>query len=137
MLLLHPIGSSSSCFCCYLFLYVFSFPQWSIGYFVALLFSFHVFVVFLQLFSCNWSLFFKFYLLYLIYNHIELWSENNFHFLKFTEALFVTQRCDLSWRRFRVLLRRKCILLLLDGMSYKYQFSLSGPMFHLRLLSPY
>ena len=30
-------------------------------------------------------------------------------------------------------LRRTCILLLLDGMIYKYQLSLSGLMCHLRL----
>ena len=30
-------------------------------------------------------------------------------------------RYDLSWRMFHEHLRRKCILLFLDGMSYKYQ----------------
>ena len=34
-------------------------------------------------------------------------------------------------------LRRKCILLLLDGMSYKYEFSPSCLMCHLKLVFPY
>ena len=48
-------------------------------------------------------------------------------FLKFTEAWFVAQdvictgECSMCTR-----LRRKCILLLSDEMSYKYQLSLSG-----------
>ena len=46
-------------------------------------------------------------------------------------------RYDLSWRMFHVHLRRKCILYLLDGMSYKYQLSPSGLMCHLKLVSPY
>ena len=43
-------------------------------------------------------------------------------------------RCDLSWRMFRVHLRRTCNLLFLDGMSYKYQLNLSGLLCHLKLV---
>ena len=37
-----------------------------------------------------------------------------------------------SWRMFQVHLGRLCILLLSEGMLYKYQLSLSGLMCHLR-----
>ena len=46
-------------------------------------------------------------------------------------------RCDLSWRMFRVHLRRKCNLLFSDGMPYKYQLNLSGLLCHLKLVFPY
>ena len=42
-------------------------------------------------------------------------------------------RYDLSWRIFHEHLRRKCILLFVDGLSYKYQLSLSGLRFLLSL----
>ena len=38
---------------------------------------------------------------------------------------------------FHVHLRRRCILLHLDGMSWKYQWDLSHLMYHLRLVFPY
>ena len=41
-------------------------------------------------------------------------------------------RCDLSWRIFYEHLRRKCILPLSGGMSYKYQLSLFGLLCHLK-----
>ena len=45
-------------------------------------------------------------------------------------------RWDLSWRMFHVPLRRKCILLLSDGMSFKHQLSVSGLMCLLKLVFP-
>ena len=39
-------------------------------------------------------------------------------------------RYDLSWRMFHEHFRRKCILLFLDGLSYKYQLSPSCLMYH-------
>ena len=46
-------------------------------------------------------------------------------------------RCGLSWRMFHVHLRRRCILLHLDGMSWRYQWDPSHLMYHLRLVFPY
>ena len=46
-------------------------------------------------------------------------------------------RYDLSWKMFHEHLRRKCILLFLDGMSYKYQLIPSCLMCHLKLVFPY
>ena len=43
-------------------------------------------------------------------------------------------RCGLSWRMFHVHLRRRCILLHLDGMSWRYQWDPSHFMYHLRLV---
>ena len=43
----------------------------------------------------------------------------------------------LSWRIFHVHLRRKCILLHLDGVSWRYQLGPFGLMFHLRFVFPY
>ena len=40
--------------------------------------------------------------------------------------------CDQSWRMFHAHLRRMCILLLLDGMLYKYQLSASGLICHFK-----
>ena len=45
-------------------------------------------------------------------------------------------KCDLSWRMFHEHFIRKCILLFLDGMSYKYQLSPSGLVCHLKLVFP-
>ena len=44
-------------------------------------------------------------------------------------------RCDLSWKMFHVHLRRIYILLIWDGMVYKYQLSLSDLGCHLRPVS--
>ena len=49
----------------------------------------------------------------------------------------MTQDFGLSWRMFHVHLRRKCILLHLDGMSWRYQWNPSYLMHHLRLVFPY
>ena len=38
---------------------------------------------------------------------------------------------------FRAHLRRKCNLLFLDGIYYKYQLNLSGLLCHLKLVFPY
>ena len=46
-------------------------------------------------------------------------------------------RYDLCWRMFHEHMRRKCILLFLDGMSYKYQLSPSCLMHRLKLVFPY
>ena len=43
-------------------------------------------------------------------------------------------RCGLSWRMFHVNFRRKCILLHLDGMSWRYQWNASYLVYHLRLV---
>ena len=62
----------------------------------------------------------------------------NFNFLKFTEAWFVTQdvvypgECSM-WRH----LRRRRILLHLDGMSWRYQWDPPHLIYHLRLVFPY
>ena len=48
-----------------------------------------------------------------------------------------TATYDLSWRMFHVLLRRKCTLLCLDEMSWRYQLNSFGLMCNLRLLCPY
>ena len=61
----------------------------------------------------------------------------NFSFLKCTETCLVSQPHDLSWRMFHMYLRRKCSLLFLDGMFYKYWFDLSGVICHLRPVCPY
>ena len=50
--------------------------------------------------------------------------------------MFCDPRCGLSWKMFQVHLRR-CILLHLDGMSWKYQWDPSHLMYHLRLVFPY
>ena len=44
--------------------------------------------------------------------------------------------CDQSWRIFHVHLRRMCILLLLDGMLYKYQLISSVLVFYFRPVYP-
>ena len=59
----------------------------------------------------------------------------SFNFLKFTEAWLVTPRCGLCWRMFHVHLRR-CILLL-DGMSWRYQWDTFHIIYHLRVVFPY
>ena len=46
-------------------------------------------------------------------------------------------RCGLSWRIFHIHLRRKCILLHLDGKSWRYQLGKFGLMFHLRVVFHY
>ena len=46
-------------------------------------------------------------------------------------------RCGLSWKMFHVHLRRRCILLNLNGMSLRYQWDPSRLMYHLKLLFPY
>ena len=45
--------------------------------------------------------------------------------------------CVLSWRMFHVHFRRGYTLLLLDGMSWRYQWDPSHLMYHLRLKFPY
>ena len=50
-------------------------------------------------------------------------------------VLICDPRCGLSWRMFHVHLRRNCILLLLDAVSYNYQLNLSGLMWHLSCVS--
>ena len=45
--------------------------------------------------------------------------------------------CVLSWRMFHVHFRRGYTLLLLDGMSWRYQWDPSHLMYHLRLMFPY
>ena len=42
--------------------------------------------------------------------------------------------CSLSWRMSHMHLRRRCILLHLDGMSWRYQWDLSHLMYHFRLV---
>ena len=60
-----------------------------------------------------------------------------FQFFKVYWGLICGPRCGLSWRMFCVHLRRKCILLHLDGKSWRYQLGPFGVMFHLRYLFPY
>ena len=45
-------------------------------------------------------------------------------------------KCNLSWVIFHVHLRKMYILLLWDGMFYKYQLTLSGVEYHLRPVFP-
>ena len=60
-----------------------------------------------------------------------------FQFSEIYWGLICDPRCSPSWRIFHVHLRRKCILLLSDEITYKYQLSLSGLMCHLRPVFPY
>ena len=47
--------------------------------------------------------------------------------------LICDPRCDISWRFFHVHLRKMCILLFWDRMSWRYQNHVGGLMCHLRL----
>ena len=95
----------------------------------SMLFSLHVFVFFTFLFffffPCTWLL---------IPYHCG-WKRClvSFQFSSIYWSLICDPRHDLSWKIFRVHLKRKCIPLLSDGMSYKNRFSLSGLMCHLSL----
>ena len=44
-------------------------------------------------------------------------------------------RCGLSWRMFHVHLRRRCSLLHLDGMSWRYRWDPAHLVYHLRRVS--
>ena len=50
--------------------------------------------------------------------------------------LICDPRCELSWRMFHVHLRKMCILLFMDGMSWRYQLGPSDLICHLRLVFP-
>ena len=52
-------------------------------------------------------------------------------------GLIYDPRCGLSWRMFYVHLSKRCILLHLDGMSWRYQWDPSHLMYHSRRLFPY
>ena len=95
--------------------------------FGSVLFSLHVFVFFTVFFSCK---------LYPV-SYILLCSEKMLDtisiFLNLL-SLICDPRCDLSWRFFHVHLRKMCILLFWDGMSWRYQYHVGGLMCHLRLV---
>ena len=69
----------------------------------------------------------------------DAWYSFNFLSLPFFEVnfcgLFCDPRCGLSQRMVHVHLRRRCFLLHLDGMSWRYQWDPSHLMYHLRLVS--
>ena len=90
------------------------------------LFNFHTFANFPK------------FLLLLIFNVIPLWPENVLHMISILLSSFVLwPNKRLSWRTCHVHLRRMYILLLSDGMFYRYQLSPSGLMRHLRPVFPY
>ena len=60
-----------------------------------------------------------------------------YHLTKIYWSLICDPTCVLSWRMFHVPLRRRCILLHLDGMSWRYQWDPSHLMYLLRLVFPY
>ena len=91
--------------------------------FSSILFTLHMFVFFTVFICfCNWFL-----ISYCCGQKICLiW----FQFSYLYWDLICDPRCDLSWRLFHVYLRRKCILPLSDGRSYKYELSLLVLMCH-------
>ena len=127
----NPIGFELSCFHCHLFLEMFFISlliSSVILLFRSVLFNLHVFVFLtVAFFSCNW---------YLVSWHCgwrRCWYD--FSFLKFIEVWFVTQEiCGLCWRIFLVHFRRRCILLHLDEMSWRYNWDPSQIMYHLSLV---
>ena len=71
-------------------------------------------------------------------------SKSSLYICKFSVHVLLKPRlkncglvCGQSWRIVHIHLRRMCILLLLEGMLYKYQLILSGLMCHLRPEFPY
>ena len=73
--------------------------------------------------------FFAVLFLLLISTFIVLWLEKKrfdmFSVFLIYWGLICGPRCDLSWRMFHVHLRRRCILLISDGVFCKYQLTLS------------
>ena len=88
--------------------------------------------------SFSFSFFFSPSSWYLVSEH---WDQRRywiqFQFFKIYWGLICHPRCGLSWWMFHVHLRRKCILLHLDGKSWRYQLDLFGLMFYLRFVFPY
>ena len=69
---------------------------------------------------------------------IALWSEkmlDTISIFLIYWGLICDPRCGISWRMFQVHLRRRCILLHLGGMSWRYQWDPSHLMYHLRRVS--
>ena len=133
LLLLHPKGFGSSCFCRHLFLGMFSnsffISSVSCLLFRNVLFNLHV-TVFKSFFffSCNW---------YLV---SASWSEKMLD----TISIFLNLlRLNLWPQMWSVLENVLCTLvknhihLHLDGMSWRYQLDPSALMCHLRLMLPY
>ena len=93
------------------------------------------------LFSLHMFVFFAFFFLVFdfssssIFVRKDTWYDFIFFFLIY-QGLICGAVCDLSLRMFCVHLSRMCILLLLDGMFYKYLLSASGVMHHLRPMFP-
>ena len=87
-------------------------------FFPIIFFSLHVFVVFA--FSlCNYFL--------ISYSVVRENAWYNYCSLKFVETwVFCGIACGLSWTMFHVHLKRMYILLLLDGIFYKYLFHPTG-----------
>ena len=65
------------------------------------------------------------------------WLEKVFDMISVFLSLVTLDLCDLSRQIYHVHLKRMCILLLLDGMSCVYLFSLAGLMCCLGPVFPY
>ena len=81
--------------------------------------------------GCTWVPYFYFYTA--VVKKKDAWYY--FNFLKFVKTCFVAY--DLSWRMFHVVLKRMCVLLVLDGAFCIGLLSLSSPVCSLSLLFPY
>ena len=94
--------------------------------FRSVLFSLHM-SVFLVFFSCSW------------HNHTALWSEKMLEMISFCLNL---PRLGLWPRMWSILEKVLCALrkrwnsLFWGEMSYRYQLGLTGPFYHLKIVSP-